>query len=135
MNTSLVDQQINFTEMHNQYIQDWNEAMRTGNISSLQRMTDEYYVAFFYSVTTNPTFFSKEEAIAGMQESVLQFKGANKKFTNRIIRHIDTKNVVVFFELIIEKEGEKIANLFTIENWQLISEKWMLVREIEQPIK
>jgi hypothetical protein len=41
---------------------------------------------------------------------------------------------VVFYELLIEKDEKVLARLFTIENWQLINEKWMLARETEEQI-
>ncbi|WP_167360103.1 hypothetical protein [Halobacillus dabanensis] len=41
---------------------------------------------------------------------------------------------VVFYEQLILIDAELLARLFTIENWQLLDGKWMIVREIEEPI-
>lgn len=40
----------------------------------------------------------------------------------------------MFYEQLIVKDEEVLARLFTIENWRLINEKWMIVRETEEPI-
>ncbi|AZS15526.1 hypothetical protein [Paenibacillus lutimineralis] len=131
----LDDQLINFTKMHDDFITDWNEAMISGDTSSLERMTEDYYVAFFNGIKEKPMIFNQNDAVTGMQQSVTQLLGAKKKFENRVIRLKDTQNAVVFYELIIEKDEKIIARLFTIENWQLINRKWMLARETEERIK
>lgn len=132
---ALLDSQLmNFTKMHDGFISDWNQAMDSGDTSSLERMTDDYFVAFFNGVKDKPVIFNRDEAVSGMKESVNQLLGAEKKFENRVIRLKDHNHAVVFYELIIEKEGRVLARLFTIENWQLIDEKWMLVRETEEQV-
>ncbi len=98
-------------------------------------MTDQYYAAFFKGVNDKPIIFSKQDALTGMKQSVLHFLGANKKFENRVIRLRTNENAVVFFEQLIVKNEDVLARLFTIENWELINEKWMIVRETEEPIK
>ena len=123
-----------FIQMHDEFISDWNEAMNSGDTSSLDRMTEDYYVAFFKGVKDKPILFNKQEALTGMKQSVKQFLGANKKFDNRVIRLKDNENAVVFYEQLIVKNEEVLARLFTMENWTLINEKWMIVREIEEPI-
>ena len=114
---------------------DWNQAMKTGDTSSLDRMTEDYYVAFFKRSHEKPMIFNKAESIIGMEQSVKQFLGAQKKFENRVIRLRDNENAVVFYELLIVKNENVLARLFTIENWMLINGKWMIVRETEEPIK
>ncbi|MGN1400173.1 MAG: hypothetical protein ACI4XL_01580 [Bacillus sp. (in: firmicutes)] len=123
-----------FTKMHDEYISDWNEAMISGDTSSLNRMTDEYYVAFFKGINDKPIMFNKQDALTGMKQSVIHFLGANKKFENRVIRLRNNENAVVFFEQLIVKNEDILARLFTIENWKMINEKWMIVRETEEPI-
>lgn len=123
-----------FTKMHDEYIVDWNKAMKTGDTSALERMHEDYYVTFFNGSHEKPMLFSREEAIKGMRESVNQLLGAQKKFNNRIIRLKNPENAAVFYELLIEKDEKVIASFFTIETWQLTDGKWMLVREVEEPI-
>ncbi|WP_442599909.1 hypothetical protein [Neobacillus sp. D3-1R] len=123
-----------FTNMHDGFIKDWNHAMSSGDTSSVERMTEDYYVAFFNSGNENPIMFSKQEAIDGMQQSVRHFLGASKRFENRLIRLRNNENAVVFYEQLIVKDEEVLARLFTIENWNLRNEKWVIVREIEEPI-
>ncbi|WP_102275541.1 hypothetical protein [Cytobacillus massiliigabonensis] len=123
-----------FTKMHDEFIRDWNEAMSSSDTSSVNRMTEDYYVAFFSSGNEKPVFFTKKEAIQGMDQSVRHFLGANKRFENRVIRLRNNENAVVFYEQLIVKDEEVLARLFTIENWRLFNEKWMIVREIEEPI-
>ncbi|WP_404452198.1 nuclear transport factor 2 family protein [Virgibacillus necropolis] len=124
----------NFTKIHDEFIADWNEALNSGDTSSLERMTEDYYVVFFKAVNKKPIIFNRQEALAGMQQSVMQFLGANKKFENRIIRLKDEKSAVVFYEQLIERNAKVLARFFTIENWQLTNGKWMIVRETEEPI-
>ncbi|KAA0547057.1 nuclear transport factor 2 family protein [Bacillus sp. BGMRC 2118] len=123
-----------FTDMHDDYHAKWNQAMITGDVSSFDYMADEYYVAFFRSETEKPLFFTKQEAIDGMKQSVMQFKGAQKKFENRVIRMKNNETAVVFYEQVIEKNGYVVATLFTIEYWKLVDHKWKIIRETEEPI-
>ena len=123
-----------FTNMHNQFMLDWNEAMRTGDTSSVEKMVENYYVAFFHGLHNEPVLFNKEEALSGMKQSVTQLLGAEKRFDNRVIRLRNTENAVVFYELTIVKEKEIIAKLFTVENWAFIDNKWVIAREIEEAI-
>lgn len=123
-----------FTNMHDRFISDWNYAMSSGNTSSVDRMTEDYYVAFFNSGNEKPIIFTKQEAINGMEQSVRHFLGANKRFENRVIRLRNNENAVVFYEQLIVKDEEVLARLFTIENWRLINEKWMIIRETDEQI-
>ncbi|AST91914.1 hypothetical protein ACWE42_02630 [Sutcliffiella cohnii] len=123
-----------FTKMHDEFISDWNDAMSSGDTSSVDRMTEDYYVAFFNSGNDKPTFFTKKEALNGMEQSVKHFIGANKRFENRVIRLRNNEAAVVFYEQLIVKDKDVLARLFTIENWRLINQKWMIVRETEEPI-
>jgi hypothetical protein len=123
-----------FTKMHNEFICDWNHAMSTGDTSSVERMAEDYYVAFFNSSNEKPIFFTKQEAINGMEQSVKHFLGAKKRSENRVIRLRNNENAVVFYEQLIVKGDEVFARLYTIENWTLMNGKWMIIREIEEPI-
>ncbi|MBE4909841.1 hypothetical protein IMZ08_17540 [Bacillus luteolus] len=123
-----------FTMMHDEFISDWNLAMISGDTTKLERMAEDYYVAFFDGAKDKPVFYNKEDALAGMKQSVLHFQGANKRFENRVIRLKDNENAVVFYEQLIVKKEEVLARLFTIEYWQLSNEKWMIIRETEERI-
>ncbi|PFA69731.1 hypothetical protein CN378_02885 [Bacillus sp. AFS015802] len=123
-----------FTKMHDGFIRDWSHAMSSGDTSLVERMTEDYYVAFFKRGNERPTIFNKREAVNGMNQSVSQFLGANKRFENRVIRLRDSENAVVFYEQLIVKDEEVAARLFTIENWTFMNEKWMVMREIEEQI-
>lgn len=104
-----------FTTMHDEFIIDWNKAMKTGDTSALERMHEDYYVTFFNGSHEKPMLFSREEAIKGMRESVKQLIGVQKKFKNRVIRLKNPENTAVFYELLIEKDEKILARLFTIE--------------------
>ena len=39
-----------FTSMHDEFIIEWNKAMISGDTSSLDRMTEDYYVSFFKGI-------------------------------------------------------------------------------------
>ena len=123
-----------FTKVHDEFIADWNEAMISGDTSLLDRMTEDYYVAFFKSINDKPIMFDKEEAVTGMKQSVMHFLEAEKKFENRVIRLRNNENAVVFYEQLIVKNEEILARLFTIENWEFINMKWVVVRETEESI-
>lgn len=83
-----------FTKMHDEFISDWNHAMSSGDTSSVDRMTEDYYVAFFNSGNEKPIIFTKQEAINGMEQSVRHFSGANKRFENRVIRLRNNLNML-----------------------------------------
>lgn len=123
-----------FTKMHDEFIHDWNQAMTTGDTTLVERMADDYYVAFFQGTSEQPVIYNRNDAIAGMKHSVEQLLGARKKFENRIIRLKNRDHAAVFFEQIIEKDEQVVARLFTIENWQYLNGKWMIIREMEEPI-
>lgn len=123
-----------FTRIHDEFITDWNKAMISGDTSSLDRMTEDYYVAFFKGIYDKPIMFNKQEAVTGMKQSVMHFLGAEKKFENRVIRLRNNENAVVFYEQLIVKNEEILARLFTIENWEFINMKWVVVRETEESI-
>lgn len=108
--------------------------METGETAALQRMSPGYYVTFFSNEREKPVFFTREEAIAGMDQSVHSLLGAKKRFENRIIRLKDRERAIVFYEQIIEKDQKIAAKLFTIENWEIQDGQWVLIREIEEPI-
>lgn len=108
--------------------------MDTGETSALQAMSSGNYVTFFSNEREKPVFFTREEAIEGMNKSVRSLLGAKKRFENRIIRLKDREKAIVFYEQIIEKEQQIVAKLFTIENWEIQDGRWMLIREIEEPI-
>ncbi len=123
-----------FTIMHDKFISDWNMAMISGDTTKLERMAEDYYVAFFDGAKDKPVFYNKEDALAGMKQSVMHFLGASKRFENRVIRLKDSEHAVVFYEQLIVKNGDVLARLFTIEHWQLTNEKWMIIRETEERI-
>lgn len=123
-----------FTKMHDEFIANWNNVLNSGDTSTVEIMTEDYYVAYFRAAQDKPMFYNKQEAIAGMKQSVGHFLGAKKKFKNRVIRLRNNENAVVFYEQLIEKNDEVLARMFTIENWQLTDSKWMIVREIEEAI-
>lgn len=123
-----------FTKMHDEFISDWNHAMSSGDTSSVDRMTEDYYVAFFNSGNEKPVIFTKQEAINGMDQSVRHFLGANKRFENRVIRLRNNESAVVFYEQLIVKDEDVLARLFTIKNWRFINEKWLIIRETEEQI-
>jgi hypothetical protein len=123
-----------FTKMHDEFINDWTNAMSTGNTTSVERMAEDYYVAFFKSGNEKPVYFTREEAINGMKQSVKHYFGAEKKFKNRVIRLKNEENAVVFYEQLIVKDEIVLTRLFTIENWNLLNGKWVVMREIEEAI-
>ena len=130
----LKNQANQFALMHDEFLDDWNKAMASGDTSDLDRMTEDYYVAFFRDAKEKPAFFTKQESIDGLNQSVIHFLGCQKRFDNRVIRLRNDENAVVFYEQLIIKNEDVLARLFTIENWQLIKGKWMIVREIEEAI-
>lgn len=123
-----------FTIMHDQYISDWHEALATGDTTALDRMAKAYYVAFFDNPSAKPLFFNAEESWKGMQDSVNQLLGGHKNFDHRVIRLKDNEQAVVFYDLSITYRDNKVAQFFTIENWQFIDGNWFIQSEIQQRI-
>ncbi|WP_245732801.1 hypothetical protein [Salinibacillus kushneri] len=42
--------------MHDKFLLEWNKAMTFGETSSLERMAEDYYVAFFKAENENLSF-------------------------------------------------------------------------------
>ncbi|MGZ9584451.1 hypothetical protein [Paenibacillus marinisediminis] len=133
-NKQLNQAEESFVKWHDTYISNWQHAMLTGDTSGVEVMAPEYYVTFFMHGKDKPMFFSYEEAIEGMKQSVDQLKGAVKRFDNRIVRLKDDQHAIVYFEQIIEQGDKVLARMFTIENWELRDDKWLLIREVEEHI-
>lgn len=123
-----------FTKVHDDFIQAWEVAMITGNATDLEVMSQNYYVTFFNGHVERPELFDRPEAIRGMIESVEAMQGASKRFEQRIIRRRDESRFVVFYEMIIEKNGQELTRFFTIEDWEEIKGQWLLTREITEHI-
>ena len=123
-----------FTKTHDEFIQNWEQAMQTADTSKLEVMASGYYVTSFNGFSDKPEFYDCKEAIMGMRESVKELKGANKRFENRVIRQRGQDAYVVFYEMVIEKDQQEIARFFTIEDWKQINGTWQLVREISEHI-
>jgi hypothetical protein len=99
-----------------------------------EEMIGEYKVYFFTKGQDDPAVYKIDEIIDGMRKSVTALKGASKKFVNKVIRTRNDDNAIVFYEQIIEKEGQEISRLFTIESWKWLEEKWVLFREVVEPV-
>ncbi|GAA0315465.1 hypothetical protein GCM10008967_02540 [Bacillus carboniphilus] len=123
-----------FTEMHDSFFEVWKQVMNSGDTSVVERFCEDYYVTFFMGTEQKPKFFNREESVEGMKQSVHSLLGATKRFENRVIRLRNENNGVVFYELVLEKEGIELARLFTIENWKRIGDQWLLSREIAESI-
>ena len=134
MENNVQDAIEQFTKMHDAFLNEWNNAMSTGDTTNLEVMSDNYYVTFFNRNEKQPTFYNRQEAIEGMRQSVNGLIGAKKLFENRIIRQRNTESFIVFYEMIIEQDSRELARFFTIENWRQLEGKWQLVRELEQHI-
>lgn len=136
MGTLLREKRLNnFTKFHQKTLSKWEEVMKTGDVSLFEEeMIGEYKVYFFTKGQDDPAVYKIDEIIDGMRKSVTALKGASKKFVNKVIRMRNDDNAIVFYEQIIEKEGQEIARLFTIESWKLLEEKWVLFREVVEPV-
>ncbi|MER2261456.1 MAG: hypothetical protein ABS934_05525 [Psychrobacillus sp.] len=123
-----------FSKVHDEFIGAWNLAMSTGDTRGLEVMNNNYYVTFFNSYMERPEFFDRPEAIKGMRESIEALQGSNKRFEHRIIRQRDANRFVVFYEMIIEKNGQELTRFFTIEDWEEKNGQWLLSREVTEHI-
>ena len=123
-----------FTKVHDEFIQAWDIAMDTGVTDGLEIMHLHYYVTFFNGHVERPEFYDRPEALQGIKESIVALKGAKKRFEHRVIRQRDESRFVVFYEMIIEKDGQEITRFFTIEDWEERNGQWLLKREITEHI-
>lgn len=135
MGNSLQSTGENFNKIHDNYLTEWENAMKTSDTTKLEKlMPSDYYVTFFIRKQDKPTFFNRTEAVDGMREWVSSHETERKRFENRVIRLKDNQNAIVFYEQIIEQDGEELARLFTIENWRIKNEQWELFREVQEHI-
>lgn len=123
-----------FTSFYEIKIKQWHNAMITGDTSSLEAdMVEDYKVFFFKKEAEAPDIFTAGEAIAGMRDSVSALPGAQKKFENKQIRLRSDDEAIVFYEQLLEKEGNVLVRLFTFEIWKYIEGKWKIIREVVEP--
>jgi hypothetical protein len=135
MTKDLLDVEYSFKEWHDYYLSMWNEVMMTGDTASVEQMDPRYYVTFFTDNQEKPTFYSYDEAIDGMRQSVHALIGTEKRFENRIIRMKNNGSAIVFYEQVLIKEGKEISRLFTTEEWQFKSDGWVIIREVDLVVK
>lgn len=129
------DSDFPFQSIHNEYWLEWDRAMTNGDTTELEnRMADEYYVTFFMTDKKNPVFFDRTDAIEGMRQSILDSDHAKKRMQNRVIRMKDDENAVVFYEQILEKNGENLSRMYTVENWKRLDGKWKIIREVQEHV-
>ncbi|PKR77705.1 hypothetical protein CEY16_07170 [Halalkalibacillus sediminis] len=121
-----------FMDVHDRYILKWQQALDSGDASSLDFMADEYYVTFFWGEDNRPVYYERQEAFDGMIQSVSQLRGAKKLFEHRVIRMRDDDHAVVFFEQIIQMGNRVLARMLTVENWAIIENQWLMTREVEE---
>lgn len=50
-----------FDIMHDEFISYWNMAMISGDTTKLERMAEDYYVAFFDGAKDKPVFITKKK--------------------------------------------------------------------------
>ncbi len=122
-----------FTRMHNQLLAEWENAIKTGDASPLENMAQHYSVAFFTTKKKNPYVFNRAEALEGLRKSVILSSELQKKFENRIIRMKSSTKAKVFYEQVIERRGQEINRIFTIESWEY-DQGWLLTREVEDQL-
>lgn len=135
--TKTISEQVynTFTKTHDEYCHDWNEAMASGDTTLLEkRLADDYYVVFMQGNNDKPLIFDRADAIKGMRASIDELPGSVKVFENRIIRERDDERYVVFYELLIQKDKQTLARMFTIEDWDLVHNEWKIVRETVEMI-
>ncbi|MFB4159501.1 DUF4440 domain-containing protein [Geomicrobium sp. JSM 1781026] len=126
---------MNFERTHDAFIQDWHEAMHSGDTTKLENMTDDYTVVFYDENVLEPATFTKAEAIAGMRSSAADLKGMEKRFDDRVISMKTETRAVVFYRMHIIHEGRSLAELFTIEHWTEEEGRWLLAAEIQQRVR
>ncbi|MHC0038100.1 hypothetical protein [Pseudoneobacillus sp. C159] len=135
MTKDLLDMEYSFKEWHDNYLSKWNDAMMTGDTAGVEQMDPGYYVTFFTNKESKPTYYTYDEAIDGMRQSVNALIGTEKRFENRIIRMKNNENAIVFYEQVLVKEGKDLSRLFTTEEWQIKSDGWVMVREVDLVVR
>jgi len=129
------DKDSPFQEIHDDYWQEWGRSMASGDSSKLENlMADGYYVTFFMRNEEKPVHFDRNEAIVGMRKSIAEAQQAEKRMENRVIRLKDDDHAAVFYEQILERNGNELARLFTIENWKRHDGKWRITREVQEHV-
>lgn len=125
----------NFCGLHDAYISDWDRAMETGDTDQLEPFyAQDYFVTFLGEPGAKPNIENRASAMDGMRQSVAALRGAVKRFGGRIVRVRNASNVVVFYELIIERDGVALAHMFTIEDWRLFAHGWQIEREMVEVV-
>ncbi|MHB1956635.1 hypothetical protein [Alicyclobacillus sp. ALC3] len=124
-----------FCHLHDAYISDWGRAMETGDTEQIEHFYSEaYFVTFLGKPGTKPNIEGRVTAVDGMRQSVAALRGAVKRFDGRIVRVRNAQSVVVFYELIIERDGAALAHMFTVEDWRLFAHGWQIEREMVEVV-
>jgi hypothetical protein len=127
--------ETSFITCHDQCLDDWNKAVRSGEMGSLSKYPSSDYQGFFgYKDASNVTPTSRDEAIRGLQELLAYVVGSDHTAQHRIIKMRTDSEAVVSYERSISK-GDSIKMTFlVIQTWRIENGEWKIVREIAENI-
>lgn len=113
----------------------WEHAMQTGDTSQIEAGMGERITCYFgMAGQEQMEVIDRAGIIAGMRDSVTALQGCQKRFENRLVRMRSADEAVVFYEQIVERQGEVLARLFTIETYRCISGQWRCIREVTEHV-
>lgn len=126
-----------FLKMHDECLMAWEESLKTGNISKLEEYPSESYFGLFGYADLDGVILPTDvtEATNGLRQLVNALKGSQHVCSNRIVRSRNENEVVVSYERMIERQGQRSIKFLVIQTWKNISGKWRLSRELVENVK
>lgn len=105
-------------------------------VTSNEQQGDGYTVYFGRGNRDTADIIDRAAATAGMRRSVADCAAAGiaKRWHHRLIRMAGPSEAVVFSEQVLERDGQVVARLLTVERWRRTAEGWRVVREKVEPV-
>jgi hypothetical protein len=124
-----------FKICHDQCLDDWNKAVRSGEIGSLSKYPSSDYQGFFgYKDASNVTATSRDEAIRGLQELLSYVVGSDHRSQDRNIKMRTDREAVVSYERSISRDDSVKMTFLVLQTWRIDNGEWRIVREIAENI-
>lgn len=110
--------QYQFVETHKRYLEAWGIALRTGEPRVVEAFIAENECA----------------ATAELGSIISSYKGATHRTENRVIRPRNEREVVVFYERMMEREGQIVKQFQVLQTWSQMDDEWRVIRELVESL-
>jgi hypothetical protein len=118
-----------FEETHDRYLQAWQHAFATGEVSQIEGFLGDGYHGVFAASAAEGVTFDASEGLEGVRASANSLRGAAQAIGPRVLGRRDDGAVCVFYAKTIAVDETRI-DAFVVENWLPARDgAWKLCRE------